>query len=216
VRNNTRLPGVLEAFSANLPPPTVSSADPNSQIWTLDELFLLPMGRLKYFKKLYGRLLKRTQPGRSDHKLLADAAEKLDKLLTILDARATVLAGSTSPTASVAEDEVVVDLRSPTSSSHLNFAPIFNAALDAYERKTKKDLAWHPLFRILQSCDSPAAILAVLREQISASSQSQNGDDQLIKSVTPIVNVLFSFSTGLGRDVWPVNIGMFPREKFLL
>jgi hypothetical protein len=123
VRNNTRLPGVLETFSANMPPPTAPSVDPNPQIWTLDELFLLPMGRLKYFKKLYGRLLKGTQPGRSDHKLLADAAEKLDKLLTILDARATILAGSSSPTASVAEDEVVVDLRSPTEVSKMRELP---------------------------------------------------------------------------------------------
>jgi len=123
VRNNARLPGVLAAFSANLPPPTPPSADPNSQIWTLDELFLLPMGRLKYFKKLYGRLLKGTQPGRSDHKLLADAAEKLVKLLAILDARATILAGSSSPTAPVAEDEVVVDLRSPTEVSKMRELP---------------------------------------------------------------------------------------------
>jgi hypothetical protein len=123
VRNNTRLPGVLAAFSENLPPPTASSADPNSQIWTLDELFLLPMGRLKYFKRLYARLLKGTQPGRSDHKLLADAAEKLVKLLAILDARAMVLAGSSSPTAPVAEDEVVVDLRSPTEVSKMRELP---------------------------------------------------------------------------------------------
>jgi hypothetical protein len=123
VRNNTRLPGVLAAFSENLPPPTASSADPNSQIWALDELFLLPMGRLKYFKKLYGRLLKGTQSGRSDHKLLADAAEKLDKLLAVLDARATILAGSSSPTAPVAEDEVVVDLRNPTEVSKMRELP---------------------------------------------------------------------------------------------
>ena len=123
VRNNTRLPGVLATFSANLPPPTASSADPNSQIWTLDELFLLPMGRLKYFKRLYGRLLKGTQSGRSDHKLLTDAAEKLDKLLAILDARATTLAGSSSPTDPVAEDEVVVDLRSPTEISKMRELP---------------------------------------------------------------------------------------------
>jgi hypothetical protein len=123
VRSNTRLPGVLAAFSANLPPPSASSGNPDSPIWTLDELFLLPTGRLKYFKKLYGRLLKGTQSGRSDHKLLADAAEKLDKLLTILDARATILAGSSSPTAPVAEDEVVVDLRSPTEVSRMRELP---------------------------------------------------------------------------------------------
>jgi hypothetical protein len=123
VRNNARLPGVLATFSEDLPPPTASSADPNSQIWTLDELFLLPMGRLKYFKKLYGRLLKGTQSGRRDHKLLTDAAEKLDNLLAVLDARATILAGSSSPTTPVAEDEVVVDLRSPTEVSKMRELP---------------------------------------------------------------------------------------------
>ena len=122
MRNNTRLPDVLAAFSANLQPPS-ASADPNSQIWTLDELFLLPMRRLKYFKKLYGRLLKGTQPGRSDHKLLADGAETLDKLLATVDARATILAGSSSPIAPVAEDEVVVDLRSPTEVSKTRELP---------------------------------------------------------------------------------------------
>ncbi|KAH9082172.1 Dbl homology domain-containing protein [Lactarius deliciosus] len=99
VRDNTRLPDVLATFSATLPPPTASSSSPASPVWTLDELFLLPKGRLKYFKKLYGRLLKGTQPGRSDYKLLAGAAETLDKLLGILDARASVKAGSSTPTA---------------------------------------------------------------------------------------------------------------------
>jgi hypothetical protein len=123
VRNNTRLPGVLAAFSANLPPPSASSANPDSQVWTLDELFLLPMGRLRYFKKLYGRLLKGTQPGRSDYKLLAGAAEKLDKLLSILDARAMIMAGLSPPAVPEAEDEVVVDLRSPTEVSKMQELP---------------------------------------------------------------------------------------------
>lgn len=106
---------MLAAFSATLPPPNAISANPDSQIWTLDELFLLPMGRLKYFKKLYGRLLKGTQPGRNDYKLLVGAGEKLDRLLAILDARANIEAGSPTPAAPVVEDEVVVDLRSTPS-----------------------------------------------------------------------------------------------------
>jgi hypothetical protein len=73
------------------------------------------MGRLKYFKKLYGRLLKGTQSGRNDYKLLAGAGEKLDRLLAILDARANIKAGSIAPAAPVVEDEVVVDLRSTPS-----------------------------------------------------------------------------------------------------
>ncbi|KAJ9475115.1 DH domain-containing protein [Pseudozyma hubeiensis] len=52
-----------------------------TELWTLDALFALPHIRLKYYKKLYSRLLKSTQPGRSDHRLLVGANEKLDELV---------------------------------------------------------------------------------------------------------------------------------------
>jgi hypothetical protein len=104
-----------------------------------------------------------------------------------------------------------------TSTSHSNFVSIFNAALETYRRSTKKDLASHPLLPSLQSCDSPETILAVLREQIPALSQSQNSDDRLTKWVTPTVNVLYSFSATLasGGAVGLVNISMFPLKYFL-
>jgi len=54
------------------------------------------------------------------------------------------------------------------SESHSNFASIFNASLETYNRKTKQDLASHPLLPRLQSCDSPEAILTVRREQTPA------------------------------------------------
>ncbi|KAH9988866.1 hypothetical protein BJV77DRAFT_1151707, partial [Russula vinacea] len=103
-----------------------------------------------------------------------------------------------------------------TSTSHSNFVSIFNAALETYKRKTKNDLASHPLLPTLQSCDSPEAILTVLRDQIPAFSQSQNGDDGLTKWVAPTVNVLYAFSATIGGGVGLVNIGIFPREEFLL
>jgi hypothetical protein len=93
---------------------------------------------------------------------------------------------------------------------------VFNAALDSYKLKTKKDLASHPLLPTLQSCDSPGAILAVLRQQTLAFSQSQNGDDALTKWVTPTVNVLYAFSGALGQGVGLVNIKVFLREEFPL
>ena len=97
-----------------------------------------------------------------------------------------------------------------TSTSHSNFLSIFNAALETYKRKTKKDLASHPLLPTLQSCDSPEAVLTALREQIPAAfSQSQNGDDGLTKWVTPTVNVLYSFSETLGQGVGMVSIEVF-------
>ena len=97
-----------------------------------------------------------------------------------------------------------------TSTSHSNFAFIFNAALETYNRKTKQDLASHPLLPRLQSCGSPEAILTVLREQIPEFDQSQNSDDDLTKWVTPTVNVLYSFSATLGGVVELVNIRIFP------
>jgi hypothetical protein len=102
-----------------------------------------------------------------------------------------------------------------TSASHSNFVPIFNAALETYKRKTRKDLAAHPLLLSLQSCDSPEAILTVLREQIPVFSQSQNGDDGLTKWVAPTVNVLYAFSATLGGGVGLVNIRV-SCEEFLL
>ncbi|KAH9990334.1 hypothetical protein BJV77DRAFT_1151073, partial [Russula vinacea] len=76
---------------------------------------------------------------------------------------------------------------SSTSTRHSNFVSIFNAALEVYKRKTKKDLPSHPLLPHLQSCNSPEAILTVLREQIPAFSQSRYDDDRLTKWVTPTV-----------------------------
>jgi hypothetical protein len=103
-----------------------------------------------------------------------------------------------------------------TSTSHSNFVSIFNAALETYKRKTKNDLASHPLLPSLQSCDSPEAILAVLRDQIPAFCQSQNGDDGLTKWVTPTVNVLYSFSATLGGALGLVNIMLLFRGELLL
>jgi hypothetical protein len=89
---------------------------------------------------------------------------------------------------------------------------IFNAALESYKNKTKKDLASHPLLPSLQSCDSPEAILTVLRQEIPAFGRSQNDDDRLTKWVTPTVNVLYSFSATLGGGVGLVNIGIRRKE----
>ena len=102
------------------------------------------------------------------------------------------------------------------STSHSNFVSVLNAALETYKRRTKKDLASHPLLPNLQSCESSEAILAVLREQIPAFSQSQNDDDELTKWVTPTVKVLYSFSATIGGGIGLVGIRLFPRGNFRL
>ena len=77
---------------------------------------------------------------------------------------------------------------------------IFDAALKSYKKKTKKDLINHDLFRRLESCDSPAAILAVF--QAAQFDQSRMaGDDKLKKWLVPTINVLYAFSETLGGGV---------------
>lgn len=103
---------------------------------------------------------------------------------------------------------------SSTSTSESNFASFFNAALDTYKRKTKKDLASHPLLPRLQSCNSPEAILTVLHEEIPFN-QSENGDNRLTDWVMPTVKVLLAFSATVGQGVGQVSIRIFLREDFL-
>ena len=93
---------------------------------------------------------------------------------------------------------------------------IFNAALEQYKRKTKKDLASHPLLPSLESCSSPEAILTVLRAQIPGFSESQNGDDGLTKWITPTVNVLYAFSDSLGQGIGLVSIKVFLYDELSL
>ncbi|KAN0129857.1 hypothetical protein V8E53_012329 [Lactarius tabidus] len=90
-----------------------------------------------------------------------------------------------------------------TSTPSTNFETIFAAALKAYKKQTKKDIAAHPLATELQSCDSSSAILAILRAQVQNFDQSQGADDseKWTKWLDPTVNVLFAFSATLGNGV---------------
>ncbi|KAH9166811.1 hypothetical protein EDB89DRAFT_2101116, partial [Lactarius sanguifluus] len=88
-----------------------------------------------------------------------------------------------------------------TASSSSNFQTIFYASMKEYKKKTKKDLLEHPLMGQLQTCNSPADILAVLRTQVQQFEQSTSGDDKLTKWLNPTVNVLYAFSAALGEGV---------------
>ena len=90
--------------------------------------------------------------------------------------------------------------------SSTNFETIFTAALEAYKQQTKKDIASHPLAVRLQSCDSPSAILTVLRAQVQVFDQSRSADEKFTKWLDPTVNVLCAFSETLGAGVGPLEI----------
>ncbi|KAH9037510.1 hypothetical protein EDB85DRAFT_609184 [Lactarius pseudohatsudake] len=85
--------------------------------------------------------------------------------------------------------------------SPTDFETIFGTALEAYKERTNKDIASHPLAVQLQSCDSPNAILAILRAQVQAFDRSQSADEKLTKWLDPTVNVLYAFSGILGEGV---------------
>jgi hypothetical protein len=73
--------------------------------------------------------------------------------------------------------------------------------LDTYRKRTKNDLLTHPLAAQLQTCRTPATILAILQEQVQGLDQSQSGDERWSKWLDPTVNVLFAFSTTIGAGV---------------
>jgi len=89
----------------------------------------------------------------------------------------------------------------PTATS--SYQVIFDNALEAYKKKTKKELRSHPLLPKLQACNSPDAVLTVLRDQIPTFDQSHSTSDtndklKLTNWLNPTVNVLYSFSEAIG------------------
>ena len=86
-------------------------------------------------------------------------------------------------------------------SSSSRFQAIFQAALESYQKQTKKDLLAHPLASQLQDCDSTNAVLAILQDQIREFDKSHSGDERLTKWLGPTVNVLNAFSATISGGV---------------
>ena len=88
-----------------------------------------------------------------------------------------------------------------TSTFSSNFQSIFNAALRAYRKKTKKDLLAHPLAAQLRACNSPADVLAVLQDKVNEFEESRSADERLSRWLSPTINVLYAFAATLGQGV---------------
>ena len=104
---------------------------------------------------------------------------------------------------------------STAATSSPNFATIIAAALEEYKKKTKKDIASHPLAAQLKSCVSPTAVLALLRTQVQVSDQSQSADEKFTKWLDPTVNVLYAFSAILGDAVGLVLARVYAARDLL-
>ena len=102
--------------------------------------------------------------------------------------------------------------QNPATTSSSNIECTFDAALKSYEKKTKKNLKDHDLFKQLENCDSPAAILSKFQAaQFDDPSQTKS-DDRLKRWLVPTLNVLCAFSNTLGEGVSLVIVGSFLRK----
>ena len=110
-----------------------------------------------------------------------------------------------------------MDVMSQTSTaiaSISNYQSIFDNALEAYKRRTQKDLRSHPLLPKLQTCNSPDAVLAVLLEQIDQSHSTSSVNSRFTNWLNPTVNVLYSFSETIGTGIGLVRIRGFEVYPF--
>ena len=95
---------------------------------------------------------------------------------------------------------------SPETPSSSKYQLVFSNALATYQRKTGKDLESDPLLTRLKCCNSPDTLFVVVREQIPGFDQSGGNDDRVSKWLTPIVNVLYEFSSLISGAVSLVRL----------
>ncbi|RIA94808.1 hypothetical protein C1645_817512 [Glomus cerebriforme] len=72
IDNNLNLQQTLNVISAKRNKPV-----------TLDYLFEAPLKRIRYYKKLYMRILKSSEPGRPDYDILVNANKRIDNLIEL-------------------------------------------------------------------------------------------------------------------------------------
>ena len=95
---------------------------------------------------------------------------------------------------------------SSSATSRSNYQAIFDNALEAYKKKTGKDLTSDPLFHSLETCNSPDAVLAILQAQIFEPGKPQGSHN---KWLDPTVKVLNAFSATIGGFAGLVSLKEF-------
>jgi hypothetical protein len=79
-----------------------------------------------------------------------------------------------------------------------NFNSILDDALSEYKKETGSGLLEHPLAEQVKRCDSIGDISAILQGQAREFQQFRDGDQRLMKWISPMVDVLSTFSETLG------------------
>lgn len=90
---------------------------------------------------------------------------------------------------------------SSAATSISNYRSFFDSALEVYRKKTKSDLASHPLLTKIESCDCPEAILTTLRGEILGFDRAQSSNNKSSTWFNSTVKVLYTFSSTIGESV---------------
>src|SRR6267154_2045285 len=93
-----------------------------------------------------------------------------------------------------------------TDLSTANCNAVFDAASNEYKILTKQDLETHPFAAAFKNSSSPDSVMNVFRKQAQAFDKFRNGDNKLMAWLTPIVNILFTFTGTLGEGICLVSI----------
>ena len=94
----------------------------------------------------------------------------------------------------------------PEAASRSNYQSIFDRALEGYQRNTGEDLSKDPLLRTLETCDSPDAVLSILRAQIVGPGKSHSSSEKLTTWLVPAVRVINVFSETVGEALALVSL----------
>jgi hypothetical protein len=97
----------------------------------------------------------------------------------------------------------------PEAAPRTKYEEKFDEALEAYKKKTGKDLKSDPMLSTLKACKSPNETLSELRMKIPRINQSENSDNRLTNWVNPVVNVLYIYAQTIGGAVGLVSLDRF-------
>ena len=78
--------------------------------------------------------------------------------------------------------------------------------MKSYKTKIGRDLKSDPLLRSFETCNSPDAVLTLLRQPIPGADQSRSSDERLTNWIDPVVNVLYNFAQTIGGAVSLVSL----------
>jgi hypothetical protein len=93
--------------------------------------------------------------------------------------------------------------------STVNYNAIFEAAVTEYKADTGHFLKTHPFSAALEPLNSPDAILKVFQTITQNFDDVHTKNKRMIELLTPIVEIIFTFSSALGEGVGVVSLRFF-------